>query len=161
MGTRLKEILLRAGALPYLVLSIMCFVLAVGFYLMGIMGPRLLRWPPVVAFGCGGVFTLGILLVMLVVGAAPVLRGRKLKAQGRFVWAKVTGFEGPSSGKFRAIYSKSHVVECTAELDGKKRQFKSARIYHDPKLRRGQKVQVWYDEIDVRKYYVDVGGYLK
>jgi hypothetical protein len=161
MKKRLKEILLQAGALPYLMLSIVCYVVAAGFYTAGQMGTRLLHWAPVVTFATVGTVMLAAVLVFMAVGFWPVLKGRRLKNLGIYVWARVTKFEGPSGGGFRAVMTRSHVVWCSAVLEGKNREFKSCRVYTDPNVRRGQKVQVWFDESNVEKYYVDVGKYLR
>lgn len=161
MKKRLKEILLQAGALPYLVLGVVCYVAAAGFYIVGQMGTELLRWAPVVAFATVGTVMLAVMLIFVIVGLRPVLKGRRLKKLGTYVWAKVTKFEGPASGKFRAVMTRSHVVWCSAVLEGKSREFKSCRVYTDPNVRKGQKVQVWFDESSVNKYYVDVGEYLR
>jgi hypothetical protein len=67
-----------------------------------------------------------------------------------------------SGQKLRAIisniiYNKARVIECVAEVSGKKQYFKSHNVWGETQFEIGQEVAVYIDTRDHSNYWVDVG----
>ena len=110
-------------------------------------------------FGLFGVVMLTVGAIILARAVRAVRRRNALIEAGNYIWADIIDVSLNRNIQINDRYP--YILRCQyRHIDGNNYVFKSGYLRYNPCNLMGERVKVWFDRDNIKKYYVDVEGSL-